>query len=128
MTEPENWSPNAMYQATRIFSSNLGVKRAQRFYNLVLLPRIRDDIRKNKRLHFALYQSIKKSLYKPAAFNKGILFPLCQVWNRYEQIVALYPINASVHPDLCFEIKHIICLRYYYFITICTIMRLQFCV
>lgn len=78
LTEPENWSPNAMYQATRIFSSNLGVKGAQRFYNLVLLPRIRDDIRKNKRLHFALYQSMKKSLYKPAAFFKGILFPLCQ--------------------------------------------------
>ncbi|ONK80746.1 uncharacterized protein A4U43_C01F21250 [Asparagus officinalis] len=78
LTEPENWSPNAMYQATRIFSSNLGVKGAQRFYNLVLLPRIREDIRKNKRLHFALYQSMKKSLYKPAAFFKGILFPLCQ--------------------------------------------------
>ena len=79
ITEPENWSPNAMYQATRIFSSNLGVKRAERFYKLVLLPRVREDIRKNHRLHFALYQSLKKSLYKPAAFFKGILFPLCEV-------------------------------------------------
>nr|DAD44083.1 TPA_asm: hypothetical protein HUJ06_002313 [Nelumbo nucifera] len=78
LTEPEKWSPNAMYQATRIFSSNMGVKKAQRFYKLVLLPRIREDIRKNKRLHFALYQSLKKSLYKPAAFFKGILFPLCE--------------------------------------------------
>lgn len=78
LTEPEKWSPNAMYQATRIFSSNLGVKKVQRFYNLVLLPRVREDIRKNKRLHFALYQSLKKSLYKPAAFFKGILLPLCQ--------------------------------------------------
>lgn len=79
VTEPENWSPNAMYQATRIFSSNLGVKKAERFYKLVLLPRVREDIKKNKRLHFALYQSLKKSLYKPAAFFKGILFPLCEV-------------------------------------------------
>ncbi|KAI9125481.1 hypothetical protein K1719_002899 [Acacia pycnantha] len=39
---------------------------------------MREDIRKNKRLHFALYQSLKKSLYKPAAFFKGILFPLCE--------------------------------------------------
>ncbi|PHU12790.1 Bystin [Capsicum chinense] len=78
LTEPEKWSPNAMYQATRIFASNLGVKKAERFYKFVLLPRVRDDIRKNKRLHFALYQSLKKSLYKPAAFNKGILFPLCE--------------------------------------------------
>ncbi|XP_042517618.1 bystin [Macadamia integrifolia] len=78
LTEPENWSPNAVYQATRIFSSNLGVRKAQRFYKLVLLPRIREDMRKNKRLHFALYQALKKSLYKPAAFFKGILFPLCE--------------------------------------------------
>ncbi|KAE8712210.1 hypothetical protein F3Y22_tig00110260pilonHSYRG00099 [Hibiscus syriacus] len=76
LTQPENWSPNAMFQATRIFASNLGAKKAERFYRLVLLPRVRDDIKKNKRLHFALYQSLKKALYKPAAFNKGILFPL----------------------------------------------------
>ncbi|KAF2310179.1 hypothetical protein GH714_007086 [Hevea brasiliensis] len=78
LTKPESWSPNAMYQATRIFASNLGVKKAENFYRLVLLPRIRDDIKQNKRLHFALYQALKKSLYKPAAFNKGILFPLCK--------------------------------------------------
>ncbi|XP_057947794.1 bystin [Malania oleifera] len=78
ITEPENWSPNAMYQVTRIFASNLGAAKATRFYKLVLLPRVREDIRKNKRLHFALYQALKKSLYKPAAFFKGILFPLCE--------------------------------------------------
>ncbi|KAG6755235.1 hypothetical protein POTOM_041053 [Populus tomentosa] len=78
LTEPQKWSPAAMYQATRIFSSNLGAKKAERFYRLVLLPRVRDDIRMNKRLHFSLYQALKKSLYKPAAFNKGILLPLCK--------------------------------------------------
>ncbi|KAH7296907.1 hypothetical protein KP509_26G044500 [Ceratopteris richardii] len=78
LTEPENWSACAMYQATRIFASNLNAKMAQRFYNLVLLPRVRDDINTNKRLHFALYQALKKSVYKPAAFYKGILLPLCQ--------------------------------------------------
>ncbi|KAJ9696324.1 hypothetical protein PVL29_008516 [Vitis rotundifolia] len=78
LTEPENWSPNAVYQATRIFASNLGGKKAERFYRLVLFPRVREDIQKNKRLHFALYQTLKKSLYKPAAFFKGILFPLCE--------------------------------------------------
>ncbi|KAK6235251.1 hypothetical protein SCA6_010588 [Theobroma cacao] len=78
LTELENWSPNAMFQATKIFASNLGAKKAERFYRLVLLPRVRDDIRKNKRLHFALYQSLTKALYKAAAFNKGILLPLCK--------------------------------------------------
>ncbi|GJN09018.1 hypothetical protein PR202_ga26985 [Eleusine coracana subsp. coracana] len=81
LTEPENWSPNAVYQATRLFSSNMSAKNAERFYEAVLLPRIRNDIRQNKRLHFALYQSLKKSIYKPAAFNKGILLPLCREGN-----------------------------------------------
>ncbi|KAM6568355.1 hypothetical protein CsatB_016340 [Cannabis sativa] len=76
LTEPEKWSPNAMYQAVRIFASNMGVKRAERFYKLVLLPRVREDIRKNKHLHFSLYQSLKKCVYKLGAFYKGILFPL----------------------------------------------------
>ncbi|KAJ1281611.1 hypothetical protein BS78_04G318800 [Paspalum vaginatum] len=81
LTEPEHWSPNAVYQATRLFSSNMNTKNAERFYEAVLLPRVRHDIRQNKRLHFALYQSLKKSLYKPAAFNKGILLPLCRERN-----------------------------------------------
>ncbi|XP_047321620.1 bystin [Impatiens glandulifera] len=77
LTEPQKWSPNAMYQATRIFASS-NSRKAERFYKLVLLPRVRQDIAENKKLHFALYASLKKSLYKPAAFNKGILFPLCE--------------------------------------------------
>ncbi|CAN8290491.1 unnamed protein product [Cochlearia groenlandica] len=78
LTEPEKWSPNAMYQATRIFAHHLKDIQIRRFYNYVLLPRVREDIRKHKRLHFSLYQALKKSLYKPSAFNKGILFPLCK--------------------------------------------------
>ena len=78
LTEPEKWSPNAIYQVTRIFVSNLNAKMAQRFCILVLIPRLREDINKNKRLHFALYQALKKSLYKPPAFFKGILLPLYQ--------------------------------------------------
>ncbi|XP_057546240.1 bystin isoform X2 [Amaranthus tricolor] len=81
LTEPEKWSPAAVYQATRIFASNMNSKRAERFYKLVLLPRVREDIRKHKRLHFELFQTLKKALYKPAAFNKGILFPLFKSGN-----------------------------------------------
>ena len=78
LTEPENWTAAAMFQATRIFSSNLSSSKAQRFYNLVLLPRIRDDISEFKRLNFHLYMASKKSLFKPAAFFKGLLLPLCE--------------------------------------------------
>ncbi|TRY85997.1 hypothetical protein DNTS_029344 [Danionella cerebrum] len=78
VTEPESWSAAAMYQATRIFSSNLKERMAQRFYNLVLLPRVRDDIAEYKRLNFHLYSALKKALFKPAAWFKGILLPLCE--------------------------------------------------
>ena len=77
LTNPGAWSPHAMYQATRLFASNLNARMAQRFYSLVLLPRVRDDIAEHKRLHFALYQALRKATFKPAAFYKGILIPLC---------------------------------------------------
>lgn len=78
ITEPHKWSAAAMYQATRIFASNLKEKMAQRFYNLVLLPRIRDDLAEYKRLNFHLYQAVRKALFKPAGFMKGILLPLLE--------------------------------------------------
>ncbi|KAK6173679.1 hypothetical protein SNE40_017087 [Patella caerulea] len=78
ITEPEEWSAAAMYQATRIFTANLNSKLAQRYFNLILLPRIRDDINEYKRLNFHLYLAIRKSLFKPAAFFKGVLLPLCE--------------------------------------------------
>ncbi|CAI7820305.1 unnamed protein product [Closterium sp. NIES-54] len=78
LTDPDSWTPAAVFAATRLFASNLNARAAQRFYRLVLLPRVRRDIRLNKKLHFALYQSLKKAVYKPAAFYKGVLLPLCQ--------------------------------------------------
>jgi len=78
LTEPESWTAAAMYQATRIFSSNLKERMAQRFYNLVLLPRVRDDIAEYKKLNFHLYSALKKALFKPGAWFKGILLPLCE--------------------------------------------------
>jgi essential nuclear protein 1 len=44
--------------------------QAQRFVNIVLLPHVRRDIRDHRRLHFALFQSLKKACYKPDAFYK----------------------------------------------------------
>jgi essential nuclear protein 1 len=78
ITDPMGWSAAAMYQATRIFASNLKEKMAQRFYNLVLLPRIRDDLAEYKRLNFHLYQALRKALFKPGGFMKGIILPLLQ--------------------------------------------------
>ena len=58
------------FAATKMFVSNLNARLAQRFLALVLLPRVRRDIAEHKRLHFALFQSLKKATYKPGAFYK----------------------------------------------------------
>ena len=79
LTSPQYWTPHATYEATRLFVSNLDSNQAQRFLYDILLDKVRDDIAENKKLNYHLYMAVKKSLYKPGAFFKGILFPLCQV-------------------------------------------------
>lgn len=76
ITRPDEWSPLATYACTRIFASNLNAKMAQRFFNVVLLEKVRDDIRRHNKLNYHLYLSLKKALFKPAAFYKGLLLPL----------------------------------------------------
>ena len=78
LTEPDNWSPQAVRAATRIFASNLNAKMAQRFYNIILLPHIRSDFEEHKKLNWHLYMALKKAVFKPAAFYKGIVLPLCE--------------------------------------------------
>lgn len=38
LSQPENWSPNAMYKATIMFASS---SKAGRFFELFLLPRVK---------------------------------------------------------------------------------------
>ncbi|RXG69007.1 Bystin, partial [Armadillidium vulgare] len=98
-SEPEYWTAAAMYQITRLFVSNLQAHLAQHFCTVVLLPRIRDDISHYKRLNFHLYQALSKTLYKPAAFFKGIIFPLCSYGDcslREAIIIASLLANAHI--------------------------------
>ncbi|CAM9496593.1 unnamed protein product [Ectocarpus sp. 4 AP-2014] len=76
LTRPEQWSSHAMLAATKIFASNFNAKMAQRFYNVFLLEACRTDILENRRLNYHLYEALRKSVYKPAAFYKGMLLPL----------------------------------------------------
>lgn len=69
------WTPNACYEATKIFvSSSPYVVR--RFLETVILDRVREEIHETKKLNVHLYKAVKKAVYKPAAFFKGFLFPL----------------------------------------------------
>eukprot|EP00002_Diphylleia_rotans_P026871 TRINITY_DN5376_c0_g1_i1.p1 TRINITY_DN5376_c0_g1~~TRINITY_DN5376_c0_g1_i1.p1 ORF type:complete len:451 (+),score=118.48 TRINITY_DN5376_c0_g1_i1:71-1423(+) len=78
LTRPDEWSSAATFQATRLFASNLNNKMAQRFYNMILLPKVRDDIAEHKRLNYHLYMAVKKAVFKPSAFFKGFLLPVCE--------------------------------------------------
>ena len=75
ITQPESWTPNAVYAGTRIFISSKPAA-AQEFISSVLLDRVRDEIHEHKKLNVHTYNSLKKALYKPACFFKGFLFPL----------------------------------------------------
>lgn len=101
LTDPSSWSPHATFQATRLFVSSLNARLAQRFLALVLLPAVRRDIQANRRLHFALYQAMRKAAYKPDAFYKGLLLPLCAAGDcslREAVITASVLARASLPP------------------------------
>lgn len=53
--------------------------QAQLFLSVVLLEAVREDIRENKKLNVQYYEALKRALYKPSAFFKGILFPMLTV-------------------------------------------------
>ncbi|SCV67526.1 BQ2448_5137 [Microbotryum intermedium] len=78
LTVPETWTPHATLAATKIFASNLDPKQSQRFYKEILLEKVREEIQETHKLSVHTYMALKKAIYKPAAFFKGILFPLCE--------------------------------------------------
>lgn len=75
ITRPDQWTPNACYEATKIFVSSTPAT-AQRFMEMIILERVREEIHETKKLNVHLFNALKKGLYKPAAWFKGFLFPL----------------------------------------------------
>lgn len=87
LTQPHSWSPNASFEATKVFASNFNQKMAQRFYSLVLLENVRDNIHKYKKLNCHLYRAVKKSIFKTGAFFRGILLPLAEDATAREAVI-----------------------------------------
>ncbi|KAK5099775.1 snoRNA-binding rRNA-processing protein [Lithohypha guttulata] len=75
ISQPERWTPHAIYRATKIFVS-ANTSTGQYFIETVLLDRVREEIGETKKLNVHLYNAIKACFYRPAAFFKGFLFPL----------------------------------------------------
>ena len=88
LTAPEQWSPQAAHAATRIFISNMKPPQARVFLEGVVLGLVRADLEQpstrkdTRKLSPHLYEALKRALYKPAAFFKGIVFPLLDVSTR----------------------------------------------
>jgi len=87
LTNPDSWSPAAVYKGTKMFASNLNSKLAQRFFYLVLLPAVRSNIVTYKKLNYHLYMALKKAVFKPQAFFKGIILPLAMDASSREAVI-----------------------------------------
>ena len=83
ITEPYNWTPQAMYEAVIQFSSG-EVLMTYTFYEKYLVPAIRNDIKKNKKLNIHYYNCLKRALFKPSAFFKGIILPMSKTLSAKE--------------------------------------------
>ncbi|KAM0806036.1 Bystin-domain-containing protein [Usnea florida] len=98
ITRPESWTPNACFEATKIFVSG-SVRIAQSFLRNILLERVKEEIHETKKLNVHLYNALKKALYKPSAWFKGVLFPLlteAQCTLREAQIISSVLARVSV--------------------------------
>lgn len=87
LTNPAKWSAHSHFQATKIFSSNFNSKLAQRYFNLILLPAVQDNIIQYKKLNYHLYMAVKKAMFKIGAFFKGFLLPLAEEASTREAII-----------------------------------------
>ncbi len=78
LTSPSAWTPQAMCEAVSVFVSNMTPPQAQKFLQSYFLPALRIDIREHGKLNFHYYAALKKAIYKPAAWFKGVIFPMCE--------------------------------------------------
>lgn len=79
LTNPSAWTPHATLAATRILCSNLKPSQSQRFFKYVLLPKFREQVQDTGKVTPQIFEACIKAVYKPAAFFKGLLFPLAEV-------------------------------------------------
>lgn len=97
LTSPAAWSPQAMAEAVKLFSSSMNNSQCHVFYLEHFLPALRRNISKFKKLNYHYYQGLRKGLYKPAAWFKGILMPLAIDCSLKEAaIVGSVIVKASV--------------------------------
>ncbi|UKJ89540.1 hypothetical protein MACJ_002791 [Theileria orientalis] len=96
LTNPSTWSPNAMYEVTKLFSSNMNEANAETFYSCILLPAIRQDLSKSKTLNHHYYEALIKAIFKPTAWFKGLLLPLVEEGCTYREAAIIGSVLRKV--------------------------------
>ncbi|KAF9059847.1 Bystin-domain-containing protein [Rhodocollybia butyracea] len=66
------------------------------FLSVVLLDAVRQDIQEHKKLNVHYYEALKRALYKPAAFFKGIVFPMLNQGCTLKEAAIIASILAKV--------------------------------
>jgi len=73
-----NGSPYSCRMATKVFISSMKPEQTRIYLHFVLLNVVRSDIAENAKLNVHYYEALIRAIYKPAAFFKGIVFPLLE--------------------------------------------------
>jgi essential nuclear protein 1 len=75
ITRPQNWTVHAFFKATKIFVSSPESKHTLHFFKYYLLPRCLKNISEKGKLNYHLFQSLRKAIFRPSLWFRGILFP-----------------------------------------------------
>lgn len=74
--------------------------QARVFLQGVVLDAVREDIRETGKLSPHLYEALKRSLYKPGAFFKGIVFPMLEEGATLKEAAIVASVLAKVRVPL----------------------------
>nr|CAH8864476.1 unnamed protein product [Trichobilharzia regenti] len=77
MLKPLEWSVHVYPRIVRVFASK-GHEPAHHFYELYLLPKVKQDIEENRRLCVHLFESLIASMFRPEEFISGVYLPWVQ--------------------------------------------------
>ena len=75
ITRPDNWTVHAFFKATKTFVASPESKHTLHFFKYYLLPKCLQNISQYGKLNYHLFQSLRKAIYRPSLWFRGILFP-----------------------------------------------------
>ena len=75
ITRPGDWTVHAYFKTTKIFVASPESKHTLHFYKYYLLPKCLSNISQYSKLNYHLFQALRKAIFRPSLWFRGILFP-----------------------------------------------------